>query len=106
MLHDSSFRALVYALAVYRLTNLICHERGPLDMFVRLRYAVGFRYDDDETVPLGFLAGLLGCPLCLSVWLAAGATGCYILRWPALDALALWLALAAVSLFAFDRGGA
>jgi len=63
---------VVYALAVWRLTSLISKERGPFDIFVRLRRSVGILPAEDGS-PLSWSdqmpANLIVCPWCLSVWI-------------------------------------
>lgn len=102
-------RLLLYALAVVRVTHMLWWENGPFDVFDWLRAKAGIsvsrlgledgfknlRYAD------GFWAELLNCPLCLSVWLAVPATVAYWLNNTGLDIVAIWLAIACVSMFAF-----
>jgi hypothetical protein len=105
-------RLLIYGLAVYRVTHLLCYERGPLDVFDWLRSKAGIEEvttymigrqprTATERVAIGFWAELLSCPLCLSVWLSALAVVALLLDWPVLDIGALWLALAGISLVFF-----
>lgn len=104
-------RLLVYGLATYRVTHLLCYERGPFDVFDWLRakagiqevatYWIGQQKMTTERVAIGFWAELLNCPLCLSVWLAAMATAALFLNCVACDVAATWLALAGVSLILF-----
>ena len=120
-------RLLIYALAVYRVTSLFCHERGPFDVFARLRAWAGIRtvtrteggsspldsstgqwspaFEWEETVAEGFWAELLNCPLCLSVWFSALAVLALYAHKLALDIGAIWLAVAAVSVILFNRFG-
>jgi len=82
-----SFRFLLAALAVWRLTHLFAKEDGPWDMMVRLRRSLG----------AGFLGRLLGCFYCLSVWIAAPFT--FFLEGTVMERVVIWLALSgAVSL--------
>lgn len=117
-------RFTIYALAIYRLTNLFYDENGPGDVFDWVRYKAGIRVVKKEqaghftTTPSwewtpveqewvreanGFWAKLLNCPLCLSVWFAALATVGLHLRNFHVDIVATWLALAAVSLILYGR---
>lgn len=69
------------ALAVWRVTHLLCAEDGPFDVCVRLRRALGE----------SFLGRLLDCFYCLSVWIAAPAALLLARDWP--ERLLWWLAL-------------
>lgn len=52
---------------------LASYERGPFDVFVRLRSLIGFTHDTNG-LPAGWpdtnLARMVACPWCLSVWVA------------------------------------
>jgi hypothetical protein len=50
---------LLYSLATWRISSLLCNEDGPADIFKRLRAAV---------CASPFLRDLLGCVWCTSVW--------------------------------------
>ena len=64
---------LIYILATFRITNLLIQERGPWDVFGRLRDLIGIRYDDvGQPYALNELARGLVCTWCLSVWVALG----------------------------------
>ena len=60
-------------LATWRLTSLLVYEEGPFGCFYHLRRLVGIIHDDDKD-PVGdngsFLAGLLKCFDCTSVWVS------------------------------------
>lgn len=83
---------VVLALAVWRLSSLVVHERGPFDVFQRARARVGFQHDADGHVtaaPETLIGGILGCLWCASIYVGAIATLCAFL-WPD---VAFWLAL-------------
>lgn len=86
------FDAVVLALAVWRLSSLFVYERGPFDVFQRVRERVGIQHDDAGMViatPETLLGGVLGCLWCISVWIGLiVALTAYF--WPV---LAFWLAL-------------
>jgi hypothetical protein len=66
---------LFLGLATWRLSSMLVEESGPWHIFTRLRKATGITHDVDEkivTVPDKFLAGLLSCVWCCSVWVGAG----------------------------------
>ena len=71
----SLVEAIVIGLAAWRLTALVSYERGPGDVFLRLREALGFQHREDgepTAWPDSFLAGALACPWCMGIWMAAG----------------------------------
>lgn len=68
----------IIGLAAWRLTALLSYERGPFDVFVRLRTLLGFEHDDGGTPnswPDGVLRDLISCPWCLGLPMAAVAFG-------------------------------
>lgn len=95
----SALTFAVIAFAVWRCAALLAYERGPLDVFVRLRTLVGITAGDDGT-PLAWddknlLQGLLVCVWCNSIWLGALWAALWAL-WPVgAWLLALPLALSA-----------
>lgn len=63
-------RYVLLGLAVFRLSLLLNREAGPGDIFIRLRLALGMRYDEyGEEQPTNPLAQALHCFWCLSVWI-------------------------------------
>lgn len=83
---------VVLAFAVWRVSSLVSAERGPWDVFQRLREMVGIEHDADGHIiatPETFMAGLISCVWCISVWLGGLATLVAYL-WPV---AAFWLAL-------------
>lgn len=78
---------LIFSLATWRLASLLTGEDGPFLMFRKLRERVGIEHDDDGNVyavPDTFLAGVLSCVWCCSIWVALG----WILYWLLLPNLA------------------
>lgn len=68
----------IIGLAAWRLTALLSYERGPLDVFLRLRTWLGFEHDDDgkpEAWVSSPLRDGISCPWCLGLWMAAAAVG-------------------------------
>jgi hypothetical protein len=76
-----SFRFLLAALAVWRVTHLLSKEDGPWDIMIRMRRAFGG----------GFFRGLLSCFYCLSVWIAIPFA--FFLDGTAVERMVAWLAL-------------
>lgn len=65
------FEFLIYALATWRVSSLLVNEKGPFDIFLRLRGAVGIEHDPDGNktiIPDGVLPGIFSCVWCASVW--------------------------------------
>lgn len=82
----------VYALATWRLSSLFVAERGPFDVFKRIREAVGIQHNEDgliSVVPETLLGGILGCLWCASCWVGAA---CAIMVYFA-PVATFWLAL-------------
>lgn len=85
---------IILGFAVWRGTSLLSSERGPFDMFEKLRTACGVHYTKDNH---GYespqsdrqLGKLISCPYCISVWLGAIASVLYI----TFGIVAVWLAL-------------
>lgn len=68
----SAFEFAILSLATWRCASLIVHEEGPGNIFYRLREMVGIQHDDQNeimVVPDRFLAKLLSCVWCASVWI-------------------------------------
>ena len=80
-----SFRFLLAALAVWRITHLFSKEDGPWDMMLKLRRAPG-----------GFLRKLLSCFYCLSVWTALPFV--FFLDGTAVERTVAWLALSGAAI--------
>lgn len=72
---------MLAVLATWRLTHLLANEDGPADIVIRLRRRLG----------RGWLAGLIDCFKCLSLWIAAPAA-VFVSRKP-LEYVFCWLAL-------------
>lgn len=63
---------LVLGLSTWRLTSLFVSEDGPFDIFDRIRFKAGVRYDAYSN-PIGtnVLAKAMSCMWCFSIWIAA-----------------------------------
>lgn len=100
---------LLAALAVYRVAFMIAREEGPWDIFDRLRARAALLPVEtvgNRTRPHWIQRGL-GCPLCISWWLAlpAAMIAAYSLSQSLLVALALWPCIAGLCLFLYQLGG-
>ena len=82
------FRWVIGVLAVWRLSHLLNSEDGPGEIFLKARHHAG----------TGWLGQLLGCFMCLSLWVALPVTWLTCrpwkqraLFWPALSGGAIML---------------
>ena len=69
----SALDIAVLALSLWRITYMLARERGPFDVFERVRVAAGFTHDDDHNImawPDTWAANLLSCVWCLSMMIA------------------------------------
>lgn len=64
----SKFHFVLLALCTWRISNMLVKENGPSYIFEHLRHWAGKK--DSES----FLATLLACSWCLSVWVASAFT--------------------------------
>ena len=93
-------RFLIYALATWRLSHMLACERGPFDVFGKLRAVAGVGYEaDGSLVAETEAAQLITCVWCNSVWVAAGL-GALRWLWPSAGgAVAGTFAASAVAVF-------
>jgi len=99
---------LILALATWRLSAMASYEVGPWRIFIRLRGLAGIQSTPDgapEAWPDTFLASLLTCVWCVSVWVGAAFLALYYL-WPSTIWLAAPLAISAGAIIVerFARG--
>jgi len=92
---------LVFGLATWRASSLLVNEDGPWKVFFRLRKLAGIQHDEDGKplmIPDRFLAGILSCVWCCSMWTATG----WLLFWmgfpDAAKTIATALAFSAVAI--------
>jgi hypothetical protein len=91
--------AAIYMLATWRVASLFVNERGPGDVFLRLRRWAGIEHDDSglkTIIPDNFVAGLLSCVWCCSVWVGG--------FWMLFDWAAPWIAIRLGMALAFSTG--
>ena len=77
--------AVIIGLAAWRITALLSYERGPFDIFIRLRSLFGIMHDPDPpneptSWPDNSLARAIVCPWCLGLWAAAAMYGLWQLE--------------------------
>jgi hypothetical protein len=64
----------VFGLATWRMGSLLAKERGPLDVFLKIREISGVVHDNDYNVviiPEKFFAQLISCVWCNSMYIGA-----------------------------------
>lgn len=64
---------IVYSIAIWRISNLFVNEAGPFNIFLRLRKWAGIIHDDTGSafmIPDKFVAQLLSCIWCFSIWVS------------------------------------
>ena len=86
------------ALAIYRISSLLVAERGPWDIFTKIREAVGIGHHDGYPVAgkqQGYWTALFGCLWCMSVQVAIGWVIGYTLAKQIVLVLSLPFALSA-----------
>lgn len=89
---------LVLSFAVWRISSLFVDEDGPGDIFAKIRYYVGVRYDQNsEAYGTNIVADAFTCLWCFSVWvsfLAAFFSEPKDVMWFVIN----WLAISALSI--------
>ena len=71
---------IILGLAVWRLSSLLVHEDGPLDIFLWFRHWAGVGYDEySNIVGKNELSRALICLWCTSVWVGIALTLLYTL---------------------------
>lgn len=96
-------QAVLIGLGAWRLTALLSYERGPFDVFVRLRGLLGFEHNErgEPTAwPSGTIQEMISCPWCLGLWLVAVVYGLWQIEPLAVMALAAASILVAVERWA------
>lgn len=63
-------KLIIIGLATWRVTNIVVYERGPWDIFIKLREALDIEHDDEGNPIAGKPTNVLFCPYCTSVWIA------------------------------------
>lgn len=90
---------LLYGLATWRMSSLLVRERGPWDLFVRVRALAGISHTEEGKpfeIPDNVLAGILSCTWCCSVWVAIPWAIAYPGTW--IEKIAAVFAISAVAI--------
>lgn len=89
---------LILSLATWRITSLLVTEFGPGDIFERLRYRLGVRYDvSGHRTGNNLIAEAFTCLWCLSVWVGVALATLFLL-WPGVTWLAMPFAFSAAAI--------
>lgn len=73
--------SVLISLAAWRCTSLISYERGPFDIFLAFRTAIGFQHDSQghpDAWPSTFFHQMIACPWCLGLWMALAMYGVWV----------------------------
>ncbi len=84
-------QAVLIGAAAWRLTALVSYERGPFDIFLKLRGLLGFQHGDNGVPtawPSGVIQEMISCPWCLGLWMAGAMYGLWQLEPQAVMVLA------------------
>ena len=74
----------ILSLAAWRVSNMFVAEKGPFNLFWKIREWAGVQHNNDGepfAYPETFLAQLLSCTWCTSVWVGAAWAIAWLL-WP------------------------
>ena len=75
---------IILSLSAWRVSNMFVAEKGPFNLFLNIRKRIGIQHLDDGepfAYPETFLAQLLSCTWCTSVWVGAAWAVAWFL-WP------------------------
>lgn len=90
---------LILALATWRISSLLVGERGPGDIFEKMRRWLGVYYDaDNQGHGSNMVAEAFTCVWCLSIWVGVIITVSFLLIPNITTWLAMPLALSAAAI--------
>lgn len=90
---------IILGLATWRISSLLVNEKGPGNIFIRIRELTGIQHDnfgDPYMIPERFFSQVLSCVWCCSVWVAMAFTVIYKLI-PFWEVIAYPFALSAIA---------
>ncbi len=96
---DLLSEALLIGLAAWRVAALLSYEKGPFDVFLKLRNVLGFTHGDDGSVtawPDRFLPNLFSCVWCLGGYSAVAMWGMWQIVPEVVVIFAAWSIIIAV----------
>lgn len=86
-MNDYWLMVILGAVTTWRISRMLIYEKGPFDIFERVRTRLGVVYQDGHLVRYKYEITI--CMWCLSVWIGALVTAVVLL----LGAHAMWLLL-------------
>lgn len=66
---------IIFCFAAWRIASLLVRERGPFNLFAKIRELTGIRHDEEGVpylYPENVFAQVLECVWCTSLWVAFG----------------------------------
>ena len=81
----SLLNLLILGLATWRMSSLLVSEKGPFNIFVKIRSLTGIRHDslgDAVEIPDNVFAQILSCVWCCSVWVGVGTLIIFVILPP------------------------
>src|SRR3990172_7873741 len=97
-------QAILVGLSAWRISALFSYERGPLDIFMRFRQALGVEHKSTgEPIawPDGVVTNMLSCVWCISIWAALALWG--IWQWQPTAVIILAASSVAISIEQWNR---
>ena len=91
-------QAALIGLSGWRIAALISYERGPFDIFLRMRQKLGFIHNNGDPVswPDKFISNIVACPWCLGLYATAAMWGLWQISQAAVIVIAASAILIAV----------
>lgn len=65
----------IFIMALWRISSLFTKERGPFDVFVKVRTLTGIQHDEQGMpwiIPDNVFAQIVSCVWCFSIWASFG----------------------------------
>ncbi len=92
----------ILALAVWRLSSLLAREGGPFDIFTKLRYFLGVRFDErSKPIATNSISEGVLCIWCNSIWIGLFAS--LLISSNAIDVVINTLAFSAITILIEDN---
>ena len=92
---------IILILATFRISALLVWDKGPFDLFQKIRKLAGIEYIETQEgvaliklVPETLLAELFDCIRCMSVWVAGAVLLLWVLPIPVIDIIIVFFAVA------------
>lgn len=92
---------LILGMATWRISSMLVQEKGPWNIFEKIRKLSGIEHDDNGNallIPDNFFANVLSCIWCCSVWVAIAFFVCFLIWNNAIIFFAFPFALSSISI--------